>query len=39
MDVTKLLIGLGLGAGAYVGFNYFRKMNSTNQNLEIIPTA
>lgn len=39
MDVTKLLIGLGLGAGAYAGFNYFRKMNATNKYLEIIPTA
>ena len=39
MDVTKLLIGLGLGAGAYAGFNYIRKMNSTSQNIEVIPTA
>jgi hypothetical protein len=39
MNITKLLVGLGLGAGAYAGFNYFRKMNSTNKYLEIIPTA
>lgn len=39
MNVTKLLVGLGLGAGAYAGFNYFRKMNSTSKYLEIIPTA
>lgn len=39
MNVTKLLVGLGLGAGAYAGFNYFRKMNATNKYLEIIPSA
>ncbi|MBL7773604.1 MAG: hypothetical protein JNM95_12130 [Chitinophagaceae bacterium] len=39
MNVTKLLMGVGLGVGAYAGINYIRKMNSTNQNLEIIPTA
>lgn len=39
MNVTKLLLGVGLGVGAYAGINYIRKMNSTNQNLEIIPTA
>lgn len=39
MSLTKLLVGLGLGAGAYAGFNYFRKMNSTSKYLEIIPTA
>jgi hypothetical protein len=39
MSVTKILLGLGLGAGAYAGFNYFRKMNSTNKYLEIIPSA
>lgn len=39
MNVTKLLVGLGLGAGVYAGFNYFRKMNATNKYLEIIPSA
>ena len=39
MNVTKLLVGLGLGAGAYAGFTYFRKLNSTNTYLEITPTA
>ena len=39
MDVTKLLVGLGLGIGGYVGFNYLRKMNSTSKYLEVIPSA
>jgi hypothetical protein len=39
MSVTKILVGLGLGAGAYAGYNYFRKMNATNKYIEIIPTA
>jgi hypothetical protein len=39
MSTTKLLLGLGLGAGALVGFNYFRKLSLTDQHMEIVPSA
>jgi hypothetical protein len=39
MSSTKLLVGLGLGAGALVGYNYFRKLSLTDQHMEIIPSA
>jgi hypothetical protein len=39
MDAKKVLISLGVGAGALLGFNYFRKLQLTDMHMEIVPSA
>jgi hypothetical protein len=39
MSLNRILVALGLGAGAWAGFNYLRKMSLTDKYLEIIPSA
>lgn len=39
MSVNKLLVGVGIGATALVGYAYAKKLSLTNAHLEVIPSA